>query len=184
MAIRERPFSREKCLEALLLIVAECGPVNVWDVLRVRYQADKAHLSAYGFLASGDQYVVTEHGATARNTLAVLQSAWGALDGYADDRRFISLLKGSLLVEPPGGKDRVKAHRQPDLSYLGDSEIEALREAATSYVQLSELKRELVAKDSAWEQAMRTGGQGFEISVDAIARTLVNAEEILAYLDA
>jgi hypothetical protein len=184
MAIRERPFSREKCLEAVLLIVADCGPVNVWDVLRVRYMADKLHLSAYGFMASGDEYVATERGAIPRYTLAMLQSAWHELDGYSDDRRFVSLLKGSLLVEPPGGRDRVKAHRQPDLSYLGESEIEAVREAATAYLRLADDSRERVGKDSAWEDCLRAGRDGSDIAVDAIARTLPNAEEILAYLDA
>lgn len=187
MAIRENAFSQEKCLEALLLIAAKLPHSStVLDLLRVTYLADKCHLSEYGFLASRDEYVATPDGALAQGTFRVLSRVWDQIDASGTDRRFASLVKGSLLAEL-GGKSRVKAVRQPDFSFLSEADIECIRRAVAEYIDMPASQRALAAKDAAWEKAWEgrpEAASSVAIPVEAIAETLDNASEVLAYLDA
>jgi hypothetical protein len=187
MAIRQNAFSREKCLEALVLIAREVGPATISDVLRVRYMADKAHLAEYGSLASGDDYIAVSGGALAINTSGVLRAGWEFSDASGADLRFVAQLKGSLMVEPPGGRDRVKPLREPDLDRLSEAEVSCIRYSASSYRALSEWDRERTAMDSAWQTAWnsRTNPEGsVPMPLALIARALSNAEEVLSYLQA
>lgn len=187
MAIREKAFSRERCLEALLLIASELGPASAVDVLRVRYAADKLHLSKFGFFPGGSEYVAGADGAVEAGTARLLEAAWQEMDASAPDRRFLSLLKGSVAVEPPGGKDRVKAHRKPEPSFLSDSELQCVRQAAAHYLHLAPEAKSRTAKDEAWSHAWNkraAGATSAPIPITEIARTLENAEEVLAYLEA
>lgn len=186
MAINRHAFSREKCLEALLLIAWEVRPATLSDVLRVRYLADKLHLAEYGSLGSGDEYIAVAAGALATQTVGVLQAGWEYSEASGADLRFIARLKGSLMVEPPGGRDRVKPLREADLDRLGESEVSCIRFAASEYRLLAEADRERAAQDAAWRIAWSSRGNAESsaaIPLQLIARTLDNSEEVLAYLD-
>ena len=187
MAIRQNAFSREKCLEALVLIAREVGAATISDVLRVRYMADKAHLAEYGSLGSGDDYIAISTGALATKTFGVLRAGWEFSDASGSDLRFVAHVKGSLMVEPPGGRGRVKPLREPDLHRLSEAEMKCIRYAAASYRALSEFDRDLAAMDGAWQSAWNSRSQPegpVPMSLPLIARALSNAEEVLNYLEA
>lgn len=187
MAIRQNAFSREKCLETLVLIAREVRPATIADVLRVRYMADKAHLAEYGSLASGDDYLAIPAGALAMKTLGVLRAGWEFSEASGAELRFVAQLKGSLMIEPPGGRDRVKPLREPDLDRLSEAEVNCIRYAASSYQALSEFDRDRAGMDGAWQAAWnsRSKPEGpVPMPLPLIARALSNAEEVLSYLQA
>lgn len=120
MAIRQNSFSPERALEFVLLIASRLKAPSVYEVLKIRYFADKLHLSEYGFLGSGDRYFAMSFGPVASSTYDLLKVARDDMNDFTD-QRFVSLVQGSLMVER-GGKNRVKALREPDLSFLSESD--------------------------------------------------------------
>lgn len=185
MAIRENSFLPETGLEALLLIAGLLNSPDVYDVVRVRYLADKAHLSEYGFLGSRDHYVAMAFGAVPSYTYEILKLAREDMNVFSEDRTFAKSVRNSLRVER-GGKNRVKAERPMSPAHLSDAEIACIRDAAERYARMPEADRQAVVQDNAWLEAWTKAEQRdspqHPMSLASIAQTLDNAEEVAAYL--
>jgi uncharacterized phage-associated protein len=184
MAIRQNPFSPEKALESVLYIARLLKAPTVHEVLKMRYFADKIHFSEHGFLGSGDRYVAMSFGPVASSTYDMLKAARGDLNDFTD-QRFVSLVQGSLMVER-GGKNRVKALREPDLDYLSEADIASIKQAVEKYGNLEFNERTDISHDHAWKEAWDAAQQNqlkqSPMPLVSIAKTLENADEVLAYI--
>lgn len=185
MTVREIAFSPEKALESALYIASRLHNPTVHEVLKLRYFADKLHLAAYGFVASGDEYVAMRFGPVASSTYNLLKAARGDQSGWIHPK-FYEVIDGAVVVEP--GSNRVVPQREANTDYLSKADVEMLDSAIAQYGGMSFPERTRLSHDSAWQAAWDAAkedeaGQS-PMPVESIAETLGNSEEVIAHLNA
>jgi uncharacterized phage-associated protein len=161
-------FDLRKAIEVLLYIAEKCP--DTYTALKVLYFADKEHLEKHGRFICGDTYIAMSAGPVPSGAYDIVKFARG--DGFwrADPH-----IREAMAVEDYYS---IVPKREPDLSFLSESDIECLDASIEEYGHLSfgELKR--LSHDAAFETADRND----EISLDAIAKSLPDGEIILDYL--
>lgn len=182
MAVREKGFSPKKALESTLFIASRLQNPTIHEVLKLRYFADKLHLSEFGFMPSGDEYVAMRFGPVASSTYRLLAAARGDQHAFINPA-FYEVIDGALDVERK--THRVKPLRDADLDYLAKSDVEILEKAITLYGNMSFKERTDLSHDSAWQAAWDAAtadeaGQS-DMPLESIIGTLENSEELLAH---
>lgn len=181
--MREATFVPQKAVEYLLYLAAHVQNADMHKLLKLRYFADKLHLSRYGMLASGDRYVAMERGPVASQTYDLLKAVRD---------------KNPMLLGVPGNAAAaealdvsgysVTALREPNLDYLSRSDIECMNEAIRLYGQMPFGKLTDASHDSAWDKGWekcdrRTGSAGPMELIDIVG-TLANADEVRDHISA
>lgn len=174
MVVHVRTFDREKALEAILFIAGKLRAPTLHSVSKIFYLADKLHLQQYGRVICGDRYIAMEYGP--------VPSAVYDMMKVADNRERIDadwdeLIQDSLSVL--FGRN-IKPKRDPDMEMLAESEVECLiatikEHGDKSFGQLTD-----ITHDEAWKAT----GENQSISLEAIAKTLPNADEVVEHLHA
>lgn len=183
MPVREISFSPEKALEYTLYIASRLQNPTVHEVLKVRYFADKLHLSEYGFVASGDEYVAMRFGPVASSTYNLLKAARGDQSGWIHPR-FYEVIDGAVLVDRLS--NRVIPQREPNQAHLSQADIAILDEAIRRYGNMDFKERTDLSHDKAWQSAWTVAqedeaGQS-PMSIESIASTLENSQEVISHL--
>ena len=183
LKMQEITFSPSKALESLLYLASKLQDPDIHTLLKLRYFADKAHLSRYGFLASGDKYFAMQFGPVASNTYNIIRAARGEKNDWIHPA-FIEAVNGNLEISKDNHK--VKALRKPNTELLSKADMECLDEAISEFGSMSFLERTAISHDAAWmiasEAAANDGVDAGHMSVTSIAKTLSNREEILELL--
>lgn len=185
MAPKEITFSPEKALESVLYTASKLKKPTIHEVLKLRYFADKLHLADYGYLASGDDYVAMKFGPVASSTYNILKAARGDQNGWIHPHLF-KLVDGVLGIG--ADKKTLRALRAPNLLWLSTADISCLDQAIERYGNMPFDMRTELSHDSAWDEAWKVAsddevGQS-PMPIKSIASTLVNAQEVIAHLDA
>jgi len=185
MSVREYGFSPEKALESVLFIASRLQNPGIHEVLKLRYFADKIHFSEHGFLASGDQYCAMKFGPVASGTYDLLKAARGDLNEWANSQ-FSTVVAGALVVDR--NSNSVRPQRDANLEFLSRSDIDALTRAIEQYGNMDFGARTELSHDSAWTAAWAVAqeehvGQS-PMALESIAKTLENAEEVVAHIHA
>jgi uncharacterized phage-associated protein len=162
-------FSVEKAVEILLYIAAQVP--DTYTALKVLYFADKEHLSRYGRLISGDNYVAMRAGPVPSGTYDIIKHARG--DGFCWADTDVPITEA---FEVQGYN--IVPLREPDLELLSDSDIECLDMAIEKYGHLSFSKLKRLSHDAACKSADRNDF----ISLEAIVKTLPNSDLLLDYI--
>lgn len=183
MVASEITFAPERALESVLYIASHVANPTIHEVLKIRYFADKLHLAKYGWLASGDDYVAMKFGPVGSGTYNLLRAARGDQSGWIHPL-FADLARDALAIGE-GGRS-VVVLREPDRSKLSAAELSCLDEALREYGNMPFAQRTELSHDAAWRAAWDAAtddevGQS-PIAVEAIARTLPNATEVLEHL--
>jgi len=184
MTVHNISFSPEHSLEAILYISGKVAEATIHEILKIIYFSDKLHLSKYGFLASGDEYVAMDFGPVASNTYNLIKAARGEQSSYINPL-FYRIVDGSFEIAED--KRTIIAHRDPRIEYLSAAETECFNDAIRQYGGLSFKERTELSHDRAWEIARKSGGDGVGASpmpVSDIANTLDNAIEVITYISA
>jgi uncharacterized phage-associated protein len=183
MAASEITFSPERALESLLYIAARLARPTIHEVLKIRYFADKLHLAEYGWLGSGDDYVAMKFGPVGSGTYNLLKAARGDQSGWIHPH-FADLVRDALAI----GEDRrsVVILREANIGLLSRADLKTLDEALGRYANMPFGERTDLSHDAAWREAWDEAtedevGQS-PIKIEAIARTLPNADELIAHL--
>lgn len=183
MAKTEITFFPERALEAILYLAARLEQPTIHEVLKLRYFADKLHLSRYGWLASGDDYVAMKFGPVGSGTYNLLKAARGDQSGWIHPR-FSELVRGALEI----AEDRktLLPQRPADTDHLSPADLQCLDEALRLYGGMNFRERTDLSHDTAWQAAWQTAaddevGQS-PMTMEAIASTLPNADEVIAHL--
>lgn len=182
MSLRDLSFSPEHGLEAILYIAARLNAPTIHEILKIRYFSDRFHLSRFGSIGSGDEYVAMQFGPVASNTYNLIKAARGDSSPYINPY-FFKVVDGSLRIG--ADKKAIKAVRGARLEYLSAAEIECLNEAIKQYGNLPFDDRTEISHDSAWKKAWDAVDDGVgasHMSVTSIAQTLENADEVVSYL--
>jgi len=175
MAVAPIRFDPERALELVLYVASHLRYPTLHSVSKVLYFADKLHLSRYGSLATGDNYVAMRHGPVPSAIYNLLKAAAGRQEPLipAD---FYQLVDRSLKVED---RRRVVPLREPHLELLSASQRECLDESIKANGRLSFKRLTEKSHDAAW----RSVDENDLIEIKAIAKTLPNAKQVLAYLE-
>lgn len=175
MAIAPIRFDRERALELILYVANRLRYPTFHSVSKVLYFADREHLSRYGSLLSGDSYAAMRHGPVPSEIYNLLKAAAGRQEPLIP-AQFYELVSQALRVE---GKHRVRPLRQANPDLLSESQRECLDASIKTNGRLSFERLTAKSHDAAWKSA----DENDFIDVKAIAKTLPNAKEILAYLE-
>jgi uncharacterized phage-associated protein len=174
MAVHARLFNRDKALEAILFIASRLQLPTMHSIAKMLYLADKRHLQEYGRLICGDRYVAMEYGPVPSAVYDMMKVPTGRsrIDPDVDE-----IIVGSMAIAH--GRT-VVPKRQADTSLLAESEISCIEGAikehgGKSFGELTDLTH-----DAAWDST----DENQTIALSAIVRTLPNADELIAYLEA
>lgn len=183
MAATEVSFSPERSLEAVLLVAGCLAKPAIHEVLKLLYFADKIHLSRYGWLASGDDYVAMKFGPVASGAYNLLKAARGDESGWIHPD-FYRLVRGAL--EIADDKRSINLLRSFNPAHLSPAYTACLEEALKSYSGMTFGARTELSHDDAWRAAWDVAAEDevgqSPMPVESIARTLANSEEVVAQL--
>lgn len=185
MAIREKSFSPEAAVEAILYIASrQGGRASLHEILKLRYFADRLHLSKYGRIASGDSYTAMQYGPVGSKTYDLLKAARAGAASDWTVPAFVEAASGAFQIESDG--KTVQTLRAPNHELLSRAEIGCLEEAIIQYGGMSFGERTELSHDSAWKEAYETAKEAnvaaASMRLESIAKTLPNAEEVLEHL--
>ncbi len=175
MAVTPIRFDPERALELVLYVAKRLRYPTLHSVSKMLYFADKEHLGRYGSLLSGDNYVAMRHGPVPSAIYNLLKAAAGRQEPLIP-LQFYELVDQSLRVE---NRSRVVALRDANPDLLSASQRECLDESIKAYGRLSFERLTVKSHDAAWKSA----DENDLIEVKAIAKTLPNAKQVLAYLE-
>jgi uncharacterized phage-associated protein len=183
MAATEITFSPQRALEAILYIAARLQDPTIHEVLKLRYFADKVHLSRYGWLASGDDYVAMRFGPVGSGTYNLLKAARGDQSGWIHPA-FAEITRDAISIADD--KKTIILRRQADSLLLSPADRECLDEALRQYGDMPFGQRTEISHDAAWAKAWQMAtddevGQS-PMPVIEIAGTLDNAADVIDHL--
>lgn len=116
----------QKTLESILYLLSKRDDVNLYNVMKALYAADKQHLNKYGRPVTGDVYF--------KKTYGVLPDVAYAF--FNNDPMVLSSLDldKSPIVET--SKHHYKPTRKPQLKYLSKSDLAALDFGVDEYFDM------------------------------------------------
>lgn len=173
MAIVPIRFNPRHALELVLYVAERLRHPTLHSVSKLLYFADREHLSRYGSLLSGDSYVAMRHGPVPSAIYDLLKAAAGRQEAQVP-AEFRALVENALRVE---ARYRVLALRRANLDLLSASQRECLDASIKENGKLSFERLTRKSHDAAWKSA----DENDLIDVKAIAKTLPNARQVLAY---
>lgn len=172
MTVHTKHFDREKALELILLVASSLPTPTLHSISKILYLADKLHLQDYGRLICGDQYIAMEYGP--------VPSAIYNMMKVADGRERIDVDWDALINEAfrvVQGRN-IEPLRQANAEILAESEVRCVAATIAQYGRKTFGELTDITHDAAW----RESGENQPISLEAIASTLPDANELIAYL--
>jgi hypothetical protein len=181
--IRSSRFSASRAVEHLVYIAMRVSAPTIHELLKIRYFADKLHLSEFGMTASGDDYVAMKFGPVGSHTYDLLKAARGDKNQFIP-QAFYALVTDAIKV----AGENVTALRDAKIEKLSRSDIGCLDEAIGKYKNMNFTTRTALSHDAAWEkgwsEAQQAKAQQGEMKLVDIAQTLENAAEVLECISA
>ncbi len=174
MPVAPIPFQPEHALEVVLYVVKRLRYPTFHSVSKILYFADREHLSRYGSLLTGDNYVAMRLGPVPSAIYNLMKAAAGKQEPQIPPS-FYALVEKALGVVGPY---RLKPLRGANLKYLSTSQRACLDESVRTNGRLSLDSLTRKSHDAAWKSAQSNEF----IDVRAIAKTLKNGKDILSYL--
>ena len=174
MTVSVISFRPEQALEFVLYVAKRLAHPSFHSISKVLYFADREHLSRYGSLMTGDTYVAMRYGPVPSGVYNLLKAAGGRHELLIPPHWF-DLVAGSLTVE---GTHRVKPLRDANPEMISAAQHACLDASIKQNGRLSFDKLLKKSHDKAWHSA----DENEIIETRAIAKTLPNAKEVLAYL--
>lgn len=182
MALRERSFSPEAALAAVLYMLRQKGgAATVHELLKASYFADKEHLSRFGWIGSGDRYCAMTFGPVPSHTYDLLKAAGGKRNNAPP--RFVALARQVL---DGRAYPTIKAAHAPDMALLSPAIVECLDAAIKQSGGWGFWKRTHASHDAAWGEARARWAEDgdMDMPIESIAKTLPNAPEVLEHISA
>ena len=172
MPVHVKYFDRAKALEAILFIAQNLNRASLHSVSKMFYVADKLHLQEYGRLICGDRYIAMEYGPVPS---AIYNMMKVSADRSSIDVDWDEIIRDAFEIRQ--GR-YVVPKREADRSLLSESEVECLTETIREHGSKSFGTLTDLTHDQAWHET----GDDQTMSLESIARTLPNAQEITDYL--
>lgn len=163
-------FDQDKAVEVIKFIAQHAPKPDIYWIGKILYFADKLHLSKYGRLICGDNYVAMKHGPVPSGTYQILREArdynsipvWHPAPGEIEIR----------------GENTVLSLKDPNMDFFSDSDVECLRESIRTYGRLGFGSLKSKSHDDAYNAAK----ENEFMDLENIVRTLPNAKAVLAHI--
>lgn len=122
----EFEINYHKALEAVLYVLTKRQSVNLYNILKIIFEADKVHLNQHGRPVTGDLYFKMRHGTVPSFVY----------DMFKGDPMGLAALD---IEEYPFVRHgyQITATRAPNLDYLSESDLECLEQGIQKYLLLS-----------------------------------------------
>jgi uncharacterized phage-associated protein len=159
-------FDKEKAVEVILYIANAAEIADLMHISKILYFADKDHLQEYARFICGDYYVAMDNGPVPSGTYDLLK-----------DVRAGKINSQDIGFEVHGGH-YIRPLREANLDLLSESDKETLDSAIALYGSMPFGQLKDIAHDAAW----RATDPNRPISIESIAKTIKNTDEILEYL--
>lgn len=118
----------EKALEAVLYVIKKNDkPLNIYNLMKIMFEADRYHLNKYMRPVTGDVYICMEHG--------TVPSA--IYDFTKNDPLTLALMDIPEFPLQKVNVHLVEATRNPRMEMFSESDIEALDHGYYAYASLS-----------------------------------------------
>lgn len=174
MTVAQIRFDPESAIELVLYVANRLRHPTFHSVSKVLYFADREHLSRFGALLSGDSYVAMKHGPVPSEIYNLLKAAAGRRESWISPR-YYEATRNAIKVTAPY---RLQVLRAANVEMLSPSQRECLDASLRENGTLSFARLTAKSHDMAWKSA----DENEIMDVRAIARTLRNAKDVLAYL--
>jgi uncharacterized phage-associated protein len=175
MAVSPIRFDPKRAIELVLYVANKLRYPTLHSVSKILYFADREHLSRYGSLLSGDSYVAMKHGPVPSEIYNLLKAAAGRRESWISPR-YYEVAKDAIKVED---NYRLSALRAADTDLLSAAQRECLDASLRENGSLSFARLTAKSHDTAWKSA----DENEIMDVRAIAKTLRNAKDVLAYVN-
>jgi uncharacterized phage-associated protein len=176
MAVAQIRFDPERAIELVLYVSNKLRYPTFNSVLKILYFADRQHLSRYGSLLSGDRYIAMKHGPVPSEIYNLLKAAAGRRE-VGISPRYYEIANDAIKVGPPYS---LRTLRSANTELLSASQRQCLNASLRENGTLSFARLTAKSHDVAWKSA----DENEIIDVRAIANTLRNAKDVIAYLSA
>lgn len=163
----------EKSLEVVKLILSNMkdGQCDFHKLFKILYFAERAHLSIYGKLITGDRFVAMKNGPVP----SVIYDIFKFLRG---DSIFISEIDYSSIIRVVGKQEILLIDHNVNLEILSESELECIVQSIQENKDLSFAALTAKSHDLAWNRAE----QNDTISLYDIAEAGGANEEMKHYI--
>jgi hypothetical protein len=131
------PYGITKCVQVMKYITKNLSNLDIYDVFKILYIADKIHLLEYNKLIAPDKYIKKEYGPILSRCYNILKFVQGI--DYKEN--FDKSIKEELRVNID---DKIYCLKDPDMGYLSKSNVKCLNKAIKVYKNGSseDLKKE------------------------------------------
>ncbi len=169
-----------KAIEAIVWLAKQRPGISFFQISKILFYADKAHVQLYGRPVLGDTYIAMEHGPVPSGVRDLLTAA-----------KFLDpdLLEQSVeaFTVEQGRVPKVVANREPDLQQFSESDLACLQEAFDKYVNMSFGRlRDLTHRERAWNEAPTNGAMDYTLMIEEDAENrdalIQEIRESAAYL--
>lgn len=172
--MRVKRFDTQKALELIAYLANRLPEPSAHSVSKLLYFADKEHLSRYGRLILGDDYVAMQHGPVPSDAYDIIKVAAGRIVLQKISR---STVEEVFVVR---GNMRIEARRDGNTDLFSESELECIGIALAEHGQKNFAQLTRDSHDAAWKSA----DENDFMSLQDIVGTLPNAEEVREHLSA
>ena len=168
-------FNREKAIETLVWLAAECPGIDFFHIVKILYFADKDHLQKYARPILGDTYIAMEHGPVPSWSYDLLKK-----DPLLDPDTLHAIANG-IAVGKEDEVPCVTARRAPNLDLFSQTDLECLREAVEKYLKMPVSRlRQLTHQERAWLEAPANGPMDYALMLDD---DLPNRDELVEEIE-
>ena len=126
-------FSLQKFVAAMAYMGQQVPQLTKLKAVKLLFFADKYHLVKYGRPIIGDRYVKMEHGPVPSQALNWMNEVIQPFRIRGIPRHELDYVQKYLETEEAGNRPTFKAKKEPDMSELSDSDVEALNSAISRY---------------------------------------------------
>lgn len=162
-------FDQRKALEVILFISAKVP--DLYHILKILYFADKEHLQEHGRFICGDSYVAMSNGPVPSEVYDMIKHVRGDGNIFRSEYDY---LKNDFNTEG----NNVIPLRAPDLDLLSETDLACLEKAIAENRSLNFAQLKKKSHDAAYDSA----DENDFMSVENIAKTLKNGDQLLSYL--
>jgi len=147
-------FNLDKCVAALSYL-SNVPDFTKFRAAKLLFFADKYHLTKYGRPIIGDRYAQLDHGPVPSLTLDLINELITPLELSGIGQAEVARLEQYLEVDFGDFYPTIRARRDPDLSVLSESDIEALDFTIKNYGNKSVTGlRKASHRERAWKEAV------------------------------
>lgn len=170
-------FDRRKLIEIVLYILEKTGGVDFYHTFKILYYAEMKHLAKWGSKIIGDDFCSLPYGPVPTKLYdAVKQLGNIHLNGLLAQE-----LDQAVSFAGEDAPQVLLGKRSPDMTYISESETEALDAAIKENANISFAVLKQKSHDAAWEEAFMSTGKKV-ISPVSMAKVINADASILEYI--